>query len=115
MIAPRRPGPAGPGEAVPVARPSPRCTFVMIAPRRPGPAIPQASTGRGARRPHVRVLPALDPFVAAGMAVIGAVAVLIVGTPPCRRSPGPTLRVRHDGDVDRKSTRLNSSHANISY
>src|SRR5256885_12668818 len=36
--------------------------------------------------------------------------------PGCRaRSPGPVLRVDPQGAIDRKSTRLNSSHLVISY
>src|SRR3712207_7616294 len=38
-----------------------------------------------------------------------------VGQPDGQRRPGGELDHRHRGLVDRKSTRLNSSHANISY
>src|SRR3712207_7751143 len=53
---------------------------------------------------------------AAGRARTGAVVV----SAAARRDPAPDPHPRHRGDApprrpDRKSTRLNSSHANISY
>src|SRR3712207_7994488 len=53
-----------------------------------------------------------DPAVVGGIASIGGRTVVVIG-----QEKGHTVRARiaRNFGIDRKSTRLNSSHANISY
>src|SRR3712207_8173833 len=62
-----------------------------------------------------RVAMALEDEVAAPDAALLAAAAEHVGLDPVRRPERGQQRVRHRQLLDRKSTRLNSSHANISY
>src|SRR3712207_8211089 len=67
----------------------------------------QPAAGRGRLRPRLPRAPARRPGAAGGAARGGAGARGARALP--RGRAGPAL------DADRKSTRLNSSHANISY
>src|SRR3712207_7117062 len=63
------------------------------------------------------VVAAARPYVAAGGHAVGGVAVPLAAQQPAERGPhavGHDQAPAADGK-DRKSTRLNSSHANISY
>src|SRR3712207_9450304 len=78
--------------------------------RRPRPR----PAGRGRRRVLLRLQPLAPGGVAADTQPVGRAVARADETEGRRRPPARRLRPRRL-DADRKSTRLNSSHANISY